>query len=83
MANSILAALKKYSIPVKDLTDEEIWQRLQDTGYKFLVSGKIEDKRYSNYLKETEWWFEALHLAIARARKGEFTGIVIIFKQMR
>jgi hypothetical protein len=45
MAMGIVAAIRKYSIPVKQLTDGEIWEELQKKGYKFPVSGKIADRR--------------------------------------
>jgi hypothetical protein len=68
MASGIVAAIRKYSIPVNQLTDQEIWQELQKKGYKFPLSGKVVDRRYSDYIKETAWWFDALHLAIKKAR---------------
>jgi hypothetical protein len=67
MANSIVAAIRKYSIPVKQLTDQEIWEELQKKGYNFPFRGK----RYFNYLEETAWWFEALHLALEKVRKDD------------
>lgn len=67
MASGIVAAIRKYAIPVKQLTDQEIWEELQKKGYKFPFRGK----RYFNYLEETAWWFEALHLAIQQVRKSD------------
>ena len=49
MANGIVAAIRKNSIPVKQLTDQEIWEELQKKGYNFPFRGK----RYFNYLEET------------------------------
>jgi len=71
MASGIVGAIRKYSIPVMQLSDEEIWKELQKNGYKFAFRGKIVDRRNSDYLKETAWWFEALHLAIQKARRNE------------
>jgi hypothetical protein len=71
MASGIAAAIKKYSIPVDQLSDQEIWEELRKRGYKFPVSGKIADRRYSNYIRESAWWFEALHLAIQQVRKSD------------
>ena len=71
MASGIVAAIRKYSIPVKQLTDEQIWEELQNNGYRFPVSAKFGDPLYSTYEKETEWWFEALHMAIQQARKND------------
>lgn len=67
MASGIVAAVRKYAIPVKELTDQQIWQELQKKGYKFPFHGK----RYFNYLEETAWWFEALHLALKQVRKSD------------
>ncbi len=67
MASGIVAAIKKYSIPVNELTDQEIWEELQKKGYKFPFHGK----RYFNILAETAWWFEALHLAIKQVRTSK------------
>jgi hypothetical protein len=64
MASGIVEAIRKYSIPFEQLTDEEIWNELQKKGYNFPFRGK----RYFNFLEETAWWFEALHLAIQRLR---------------
>ena len=67
MASGIAAAIRKYSIPVEQLTDEEIWKELQQKGYSFPLRGK----RYFNILEETAWWFEALHLAIKQVRNSD------------
>lgn len=67
MASGIAATIRKFKIPVDNLTDEEIWKVLQKKGFKFPFRGK----RYFNYLEETAWWFEALHLAIERARNED------------
>jgi hypothetical protein len=72
MASSIVAAIRKYSIPVKELTDQQVWEELQKNGYKFPIgAAKYGDMNYSRIEGETEWWFEALHLAIRKIREGE------------
>ena len=78
MATSIVAAIRKYAIPVKQLTDKQIWEGLQKNGYRFPVSGHRfptsakwgEDIRYSTIGEETDWWFEALHLALKQVRES-------------
>jgi hypothetical protein len=35
MASGIVVAIMKYSIPINQLTDQEIWEELQKNGYKF------------------------------------------------
>ena len=65
MASGIVAAIRKFAIPVKDLTDEQVWEQLKKKGYNFPFRGK----KYLDYLGETSWWFEALHLAIQCVRE--------------
>ena len=65
MASGIVAAIRKYAIPIKVLTDEQVWDELKKKGYNFPFRGK----KYLDYLGETSWWFEALHLAIQRVRE--------------
>lgn len=67
MANGIAAAIKKYAIPVKELTDQQIWEELRKKGYNFPFRGK----KYFNFLEETAWWFEALHLALTKVREAD------------
>jgi hypothetical protein len=70
MAEGIVLAIKKYNIPVDQLTDQEIWEELQRKGYKFPFRGKqLYD--YMFFLTEGAWWFEALHLALRKVRRGE------------
>jgi hypothetical protein len=72
MASGIAAAIRKYSISVEKLTDQQIWEHLQKNGYKFPVgAAKFGDMNYSRIEEETEWWFEALHLAIKHVRDNE------------
>ena len=69
MASGIIIAIKKHDISVNQLTDEEIWKELQMKGYKFPIgAAKFGDINYSRIELETEWWIEALHLAIKRLR---------------
>jgi hypothetical protein len=67
MAGSIVTAIRKFNIPVEKLTDAEIWEELKKNGYNFPFRGK----RYLDFLGETSWWFEALHLAVQKARENE------------
>ena len=71
MAEGIVAAIRKFAIPVDQLTDQQIWEELQKNGYRFPVSAKFGDTLYSTIEKETEWWFEALHLALKQVRESE------------
>ena len=64
MASGIVAAIRKYSIPVEQLTDQQVWEELQKKGYKFPFFGK---KYY--FIDETARWFDALHLAIKQVRE--------------
>jgi hypothetical protein len=59
MASGIVNAVKKYSIPYKRLTGQEIWEELKRKGYRFPVSGRRID-----FLYESARWFDALDLAI-------------------
>jgi hypothetical protein len=68
MAEGIAAAIRKYSIPVQQLSDQEVWEELKKSGYRFPASAKFGDTRYSTMEEETEWWFEALHMAIQKVR---------------
>ena len=71
MSNGIVIAIKKYDIPVDQLTDQEIWEELKKQRYKFPFRGK----RYLNYdyfLDESSWWFEALRLALQKVRQGDW-----------
>jgi hypothetical protein len=71
MANGIVDAIKKYSIPVDNLTDQQVWKELQKNGYRFPIgAAKFGDMNYSRIEQETEWWFDALQLAIKKVRKA-------------
>ena len=71
MANGIVAAIRKYAIPINELTDQEIWQELQKSGYRFPIgAAKYGDTTYDRIHQETNWWFEALHLALERVRQN-------------
>jgi hypothetical protein len=63
MANGIINAVKRYSIPYKSLSGQEIWEELQRKGYKFPVSGRRAD-----FLWESARWFDALDLAIKKLK---------------
>ncbi len=69
MADGIVVAIKKYNIPIDQLTDQEIWEELQRKGYKFPFRGK-RPYDYFFFIVEGAWWFEALHLALKKARQG-------------
>jgi hypothetical protein len=71
MASGIVAAIRKYSIPVEKLSDQQVWEELQKNGYKFPIgAAKFGDMNYSRIEQETEWWFDALQLAIKKVRKA-------------
>ena len=70
MAEGIVRAIKKYSIPVDQLADQEIWEELQRKGYKFPFRGKRPYDPYF-FVLEGAWWFEALHLALKRRIEGQ------------
>ena len=63
MASGIINAIKRYSIPYKSLSGQEIWEELQRKGYKFPVSGRRID-----FLWESARWFDALDLAIKKLK---------------
>lgn len=63
MISNVVAAIRKYAIPVDQLTDQQIWEELQKRGYNFPFYGK---KYY--FMDEAARWFDALHLAIQRLR---------------
>lgn len=63
MASGIINAVKRYSIPYKSLSGQEIWEELQRKGYKFPVSGRRID-----FLWESARWFDALDLAIKKLK---------------
>lgn len=63
MANGIVNAVKKYSIPYDRLMGQEIWEELQRKGYRFPVSGRRLD-----FLWESSRWFDALDLAIKQLK---------------
>jgi hypothetical protein len=69
MADGIVVAIKKYNIPIDQLSDQEIWEELQRKGYKFPFRGK-RPYDYFFFIVEGAWWFEALHLALKKARQG-------------
>lgn len=71
LANGVVAAIRKYGIPVKQLTDQQIWEELQKNGYRFPVRAKFGDMTYDTIDKETAWWFEVLQLAIKQVRKTD------------
>jgi hypothetical protein len=67
MASGIIAAIRKFAIPVNELTDQQVWEELQKSGYRFPIgAAKFGDINYSRIEQETEWWFEALNLAIRK-----------------
>lgn len=63
MANGIINAVKRHSIPYERLTGQEIWEELQMKGYRFPVSGRRLD-----FLHESARWFDALDLAIKKLK---------------
>jgi hypothetical protein len=63
MASGIVNAVKRYKIPYKQLSGQEIWEELQRKGYKFPVSGRRID-----FLWESARWFDALDLAIKKLK---------------
>ncbi len=63
MASGIVNAAKRYKIPYKQLSGQEIWEELQRKGYKFPVSGRRID-----FLWESARWFDALDLAIKKLK---------------
>jgi hypothetical protein len=63
MASVIVNAVKRYKIPYKQLSGQEIWEELQRKGYKFPVSGRRID-----FLWESARWFDALDLAIKKLK---------------
>jgi len=65
MAGGIINAIKRYSIPYDRLTPQEIWEELQEKGYKFPFSGRRLD-----FMHETARWFDALALAINKLKSG-------------
>jgi hypothetical protein len=72
MVNGIVATIRKYSIPVRQLSDQQIWDELQKNGYRFPIgAAKYGDMNYNRIGQETEWWFEALHLAIQKVRSSD------------
>lgn len=71
MAKGIVAAIRKFAIPVKQLTDQQIWEELQKNGYRFPVSAKFGDTSYNTMQQESDWWFEALHVALKQVREGD------------
>src|SRR2546430_380998 len=53
MANGIVAAIRKYAIPINELTDQEIWQELQKSGYRFPIgAAKYGDTTYDRIYQE-------------------------------
>jgi hypothetical protein len=71
MASGIVVAIKKFAIPVEQLTDQQVWEELQKNGYRFPVSAKFGDTSYNTMEQEIEWWFEALRLALKQVRKSD------------
>ncbi len=63
MADGIISAVKRYSIPYERLTGQEIWEELQRKGYRFPVSGMRLD-----FLHESASWFDALDLVIKKLK---------------
>lgn len=63
MANGIINAVKRYSIPYERLTGQQIWEELRRKGYRFPVSGRRLD-----FLHESARWFDALDLAIKKLK---------------
>lgn len=63
MASGIVNAVKRYNIPYRQLSGQEIWEELQRKGYKFPVSGRRID-----FLWESARWFDALDLAIKKLK---------------
>lgn len=70
MASGIVDAIRKYAIPVEQLTDQQIWKELKNKGYRFPVGATSWDTPYRTDIIEVEvdQWFEALHLALKRVR---------------